>query len=887
MSVLSYTIPVPAADLGPSVDVSALVGPKTVQLSGLFAGRYNLLASHDDVHFDPVLSFNAGGEAGIEQVLEGTYRSFRLESRAAAQGTVTCHVSGVDGAGENFFLTVASVGAGFSGLSPVVDTSAAIPPTGPEDATCFLARGAFRGTLVVLGSVDGVEFNPVGSWQVDRLPEGSPTDLELAPLSTFDETRYVRVQLIGVAMGPLVVTVGSRVIQYGSSVDSVARTAAANAQASANAAQASANAAQASANSAQSNLTSHENLTMTAHGGVVPRVDTIALLRTYPTLSGEVLVAGYSSASDGGGGPFAWSSTSAAADDGGLVILPTGHVGPGRWLRQYGGAPSVAYWGALGVGDDTVAIQQAINTCPLGNLQFQPTTYTTSANLNLKSGVNLVGNGAAITYASSWANLGAFLSGSGVAGVAITNLTLDGKGTWTSTPFPNPYGGGNSVGFTNNHVGISLASCSNVKLRDCNLEGVGIGLFSQSCLNLKILGCELATLGSAGLNFSNSQTAIVDHCKITSVLGNITVAGDVNVNDSKFADGIFVYCSKWLSIGNNVIDDVVRIGVVLEGDSVTLNSGITISSNVLRNFNNARGGETNAAIWDETNRSDRSCVATGNTCNNTGAAGAGGANGICSSQLQVVGNNIVGFQGLGIRARDCTIQSNFIEACGQGIEVVFQVAGLTTQIVGNQIQRCLGNGIDVYQSHGIINIVSNYIVDNGQSGLNNAGIVINRYYFDQKVVISGNTFVSSTNQSPGTNGQVYSILGVAGGDFTRSTEYITGNTFLFTGTWTSAYPANLVVAPCSFCYYDTTTFYLNDIGSMQYNTNSKIPEPGAAVRGADWPYLLGYASAAPASGSYRKGDLILNFSPASGQPYGWECTTAGSPGVWKIISTLS
>lgn len=224
MGVLSYTVPVPTTGLGPSVDVSALVGPKTVQLSGLFAGRYNLLASHDDVRFDPVLTFDAGGEAEVEQVLEGTYRSFRIESRATALGSVACHVSGVGGAGENYFLTIASMGAGFTGTTPVVDTAIAIPPTGAESAICFLARGAFRGTLVVLGSVDGIEFNPVGSWRCDRIPEGASDDVELAPLVTLDLVRYVRVQVIGYTTGPLVVTMGGRIEHTASTTLTLAQT---------------------------------------------------------------------------------------------------------------------------------------------------------------------------------------------------------------------------------------------------------------------------------------------------------------------------------------------------------------------------------------------------------------------------------------------------------------------------------------------------------------------------------------------------------------------------------------------------------------------------------------------------------------------------------------
>jgi hypothetical protein len=212
MSVLTVPVPVPASGDGPTVDVSSLVGPKTVQLSGNFRGYYDLLASQDDINFDAVASFDPGGDAGIEQTVPGAFKSFRLRANVSQViSPVACQVSAVLGTGENGFGTIASLAAGFSGLTPAVDTSTFIPPTGSEEDTVFLCRGAFQGQVIVLGSSDGVEFNPVGSFSADRLPEGAPPTLELAPLTTLDKTRYVRLQVPGTTTGPTVVTLGGRV----------------------------------------------------------------------------------------------------------------------------------------------------------------------------------------------------------------------------------------------------------------------------------------------------------------------------------------------------------------------------------------------------------------------------------------------------------------------------------------------------------------------------------------------------------------------------------------------------------------------------------------------------------------------------------------------------
>ena len=77
-----------------------------------------------------------------------------------------------------------------------------------------------------------------------------------------------------------------------------------------------------------------------------------------------VLVQGYWSSGDGGGGLFAWVIASTLpGDNGGTIILP--NVQPsttGYWKRVYDGPINVRYFGAKGDGatDDTSAINAAL-----------------------------------------------------------------------------------------------------------------------------------------------------------------------------------------------------------------------------------------------------------------------------------------------------------------------------------------------------------------------------------------------------------------------------------------------------------------------------------------------------------------------------------------------
>lgn len=46
-------------------------------------------------------------------------------------------------------------------------------------------------------------------------------------------------------------------------------------------------------------------------------------------------------------------------------------------------------------------------------------------------------------------------------------------------------------------------------------------------------------------------------------------------------------------------------------------------------------------------------------------------------------------------------------------------------------------------------------------------------------------------------------------------------------------------------------------------------------------------SEAPATGSYRKGDIVWNSNPRPTGHVGWICTTEGTPGVWKSFGLIS
>lgn len=120
-----------------------------------------------------------------------------------------------------------------------------------------------------------------------------------------------------------------------------------------------------------------------------------------PTGAATAFVGGYYAAGDSGGGLFIWDSTSAAADDGGLVINPTANLSTGRWLRKASApfAPEMFGAKADGATDDSAAITAALAA---GDVRFTPQkTYITAAQLLTPANRDIFGYGATLKAAAS------------------------------------------------------------------------------------------------------------------------------------------------------------------------------------------------------------------------------------------------------------------------------------------------------------------------------------------------------------------------------------------------------------------------------------------------------------------------------------------------------
>ena len=214
MSIAIVPVIVPTSGEGPIADISALVGPKTVTLTGRFVGTYTLLASHNNVNFVPALLFDTDGVEQIRLTLPDAFTSVRFRCGAGTAGSVTATVAGISVPADNLFGTLTTFTPNSSSTSSIIDTAALFPPSGLEKDINIICEGGFRGDLVVEGSNDGLLFNPIGQFsagQQQRPLLGIPADLEFSPLSIEANTRYLRFTLTGQVYSPVVVTIGGTI----------------------------------------------------------------------------------------------------------------------------------------------------------------------------------------------------------------------------------------------------------------------------------------------------------------------------------------------------------------------------------------------------------------------------------------------------------------------------------------------------------------------------------------------------------------------------------------------------------------------------------------------------------------------------------------------------
>lgn len=91
-------------------------------------------------------------------------------------------------------------------------------------------------------------------------------------------------------------------------------------------------------------------------------------------------------------------------------------------------------------------------------------------------------------------------------------------------------------------------------------------------------------------------------------------------------------------------------------------------------------------------------------------------------------------------------------------------------------------------------------------------------------------------------------------------------------------------------YWDGTNnpevgYSVYNVDSATYFAHDGFRLFQGSVEVTNWE-TISYGTAAPSTGYHRKGDRVIQQTPTAGQPKGWVCTVAGTPGTWVSEGTL-
>lgn len=545
------------------------------------------------------------------------------------------------------------------------------------------------------------------------------------------------------------------------------------------------------------------------------------------------------------------------------------------------GSPiNVIDYGVVGDGstDDTTTLQAAITAGAGGAVYLPEGTYLISDDVVVSSNTTLIGEGNTIIKCATADK--SFLSAANATNIVISNIQF--QQTTTGT-----------VAYV---AGVALDTCTRVTVENCNFVGMqwaGVWLKDSSYCTVNnnrftaFTGtvqdsADICVYRNSSYNVisnnycfgGNYHGILVQDPYATSLPLKNVVSGN-RVGQHK-AYGIGVYQPNSVNTYTQVVDNFIEniLGSVLGNSSgagiyVVGAGGVVVSGNTIRNC----------------------CQQTNNRTLTPGAIGINGIN-VGIAPVVIDGNNIADtnyYDGINVSSSTAgaVVTNNQITINnGNTTGIAIYVNGSNNTIVdGNSITQnnfVGGDCVSVYANDTSIRNIT--ITNNNIVGGNYSQIKISRNsspYTTTGVVISNNILTGASSSSiPIRIGYALECL-VTGNSVRADTQpalyqndsqvvRYANNWFFTTGT----NPIQLA-GTNSGSYFDKTNLQYSGSGSAYYALNQGT---GAILE------IQG--NAAPATGTWAVGDAVWQNVPVAGQPKGWRCTVAGTPGTWVSEGNL-
>jgi len=549
------------------------------------------------------------------------------------------------------------------------------------------------------------------------------------------------------------------------------------------------------------------------------------------------------------------------------------------------GAPvNVLDYGAKGDGatDDTAAIQAALNAITTGGeVVFPPGTYLVSGGGSLlqpKSNTALIGTQTAsvirINSASAAASI--FGIGTNVSGLVFEGLTLDGN---------------SSVVTAYDTFGLQFPDVGGITVRNCTFQ------------NFKRDGMLL------GLT-TRVDHLTVDTCNFSNIVFN----------------GVRTYNARMQYINNSRFFDFVTSPLDFNPILVENTETTTIVTN--NYFSN------NSASWTAGNSTlslmgDRNYVA-GNTIVGGGMivvhAGPFGRIGI--KDYRIIGNSIQNTVTPGIIVNtdvntDIIVSNNYIRgSASSGIQVLSVNAPPystnTPVIVSNNIIEDTSNTTytNTNQPACIMAAQTSNVLITGNQCITPRWAGIAMLSGANNCTVQGNTIIGQRGQAPtdfATNVGGGIVVAPGGLSYVEDVYNITINGNFVFDFLTTVSPATTSIRTGGIVAYNDSsgaktveyititnnvvrdgngiaiqTYFLENStvdGNTVWNSNGDIVDTSSTTLLAN--ATIGLYSAAPTTGTWKRGTVIYNSAPSSAGFVGWVCTASGTPGTWRTFGLIS
>lgn len=265
------------------------------------------------------------------------------------------------------------------------------------------------------------------------------------------------------------------------------------------------------------------------------------------------------------------------------------------------------------------------------------------------------------------------------------------------------------------------------------------------------------------------------------------------------------------------------------------------------------------------------------------------------------------------------VNTSGFSAYVSGGTVVKRTYGLNVVVANNSVRNCEQDGISLRYVKNV-SVSGNVVVNTNRHGIafiegENCIISTNTirdidengvFFFGalEPSQIKSNSLYNTGAAGIDTNGRSSGVLAYGNGGVDISQNVIIGE-----NTQTKMQYGIYITSGDKTRYSASgnTVFYAQDAGARFHadtndplkflNDNLLSSAIGAQIigglneliaagpqRGAIYPVLTG--DAAPTTGTWQQGDVVWEIYPQEGQPLGWACTVAGTPGTWSPFGAV-